>query len=106
MATVVAVRSGAGGPAAARRPELDLMRALVVARLVVFHSAEVFAVGMSWFVHDPRPCIGFSVFTVWGSLWGMLLLDAQVELQGRAPLGVAGRWLQAEGLATAGRKTS
>jgi glycine betaine/choline ABC-type transport system substrate-binding protein len=33
-------------------------------------------------------------------------LDAQVELLGRAPFGVAERWLQAEGLATAGRKTS
>ena len=33
-------------------------------------------------------------------------LDAQVELQGRGPLGVAGRWLQAERKATAGRKTS
>jgi glucans biosynthesis protein C len=50
------------------------MRALVVAGLVVFHSAMVFAVGTSWFVNDPRPSIGFSVFLVWGSLWGMPLL--------------------------------
>ena len=37
-------------PRAARRPEFDVMRALVVAGLVVFHSAGVFAVGASWFV--------------------------------------------------------
>src|SRR5215471_4451398 len=55
-----------------RRPELDVMRALVVAGLVVFHSAMVF--GTSWFVNDPRRSIGFSVFLVWGSLWGMPLL--------------------------------
>ena len=40
-----------------RRPELDLLRALVVAGLVVFHSAMVFAAGTSWFVTDPRPSI-------------------------------------------------
>jgi hypothetical protein len=90
----------------ARRAELDLMRAFVVAGLVVFHSAEVFAVGTRWFVNDPRPNIGFSVFLLWGSLWGMPLLDAQVELQGRAPLGVAERWLQTEGPATAGQEMS
>ncbi|HLK78431.1 MAG TPA: acyltransferase [Streptosporangiaceae bacterium] len=75
--------SAAAGAAAARslpsrpggrRPELDVMRALVVAGLVVFHSAMVFAVGTSWFVKDPRPSIGFSVFLLWGSLWGMPLL--------------------------------
>jgi glycine betaine/choline ABC-type transport system substrate-binding protein/surface polysaccharide O-acyltransferase-like enzyme len=60
--------------APARRAELDLMRAFVVAGLVVFHSAEVFAVGTQWFVNDPRPNIGFSVFLLWGSLWGMPLL--------------------------------
>jgi glucan biosynthesis protein C len=59
---------------AARRPELDVMRALVVAGLVVFHSAVVFAAGTSWFVKDPRPAIGFTVFLLWGSLWGMPLL--------------------------------
>jgi glucans biosynthesis protein C len=50
------------------------MRALVVAGLVVFHSAMVFAVGTSWFVNDPGPSIGFSAFLLWGSLWGMPLL--------------------------------
>jgi peptidoglycan/LPS O-acetylase OafA/YrhL len=73
-----------GGPAAgdrpvrpprtARRPELDVLRALVVAGLVVFHSAVVFAAGASWFVKDPGPAIGFTVFLLWGSLWGMPLL--------------------------------
>ena len=57
-----------------RRPELDVMRALVVAGLVIFHSAMVFAAGTSWFVNDPRPSIGFSAFLLWGSLWGMPLL--------------------------------
>jgi len=61
-------------PRAARRPELDVTRALVVAGLVVFHSAVVFAAGASWFVKDPRPAIGFTVFLLWGSLWGMPLL--------------------------------
>ena len=50
------------------------MRAFVVAGLVVFHSAMVFAAGTSWFVNDPRPSIGFTVFLLWGSLWGMPLL--------------------------------
>ena len=50
------------------------MRALVVAGLVVFHSAVVFAAGTSWFVKDPRPGAGFTVFLLWGSLWGMPLL--------------------------------
>ena len=50
------------------------MRALVVAGLVVFHSAVVFARGASWFVTDPRPSVGFTVFLLWGSLWGMPLL--------------------------------
>lgn len=90
----------------ARRAELDLMRAFVVAGLVVFHPPEVFAVGTRWFVNDHRPSIGFSVFLLWSSLWGMPLLDAQVGLQGRVPVGVAERWLQTEGLATAGRKVS
>src|SRR5215472_15988533 len=51
-------------PAAGRRPDLDVMRAFVVAGLVVFHSAMVF--GTAWFVNEPRPSIGFSVFLVWG----------------------------------------
>jgi Acyltransferase family len=50
------------------------MRALVVAGLVIFHSAVVFAAGASWFVKDPRPSAGFTVFLLWGSLWGMPLL--------------------------------
>ena len=61
-------------PAASRRPELDVMRALVVAGLVVFHSAVVFASGTSWFINDPRPSPGFTIFLLWGSLWGMPLL--------------------------------
>jgi glucan biosynthesis protein C len=61
-------------PYASRRPELDLMRAFVVAGLVVFHSAMVFASGSSWFINDPRPSPGFTVFLLWGSLWGMPLL--------------------------------
>lgn len=62
------------GLPAGRRPEFDVMRAFVVAGLVVFHSAVVFAAGMSWFVNDPRPSAGFTVFLLWGSLWGMPLL--------------------------------
>jgi glucan biosynthesis protein C len=57
-----------------RRAELDLMRAFVVAGLVVFHSAVVFAAGTSWFVNDPNPSFGFSILLAWGSLWGMPLL--------------------------------
>ena len=51
-----------------------MSRALVVAGLVVFHSAMVFAVGTPWFVNDPRPSTGFSAFLLWGSLSGMPLL--------------------------------
>jgi glucan biosynthesis protein C len=50
------------------------MRAFVVAGLVVFHSAVVFAAGASWFVKDPRPSAGFTIFLLWRSLWGMPLL--------------------------------
>jgi glucans biosynthesis protein C len=55
-------------PTGSRRPELDVMRALVVAGLVVFHSAVVFASGTSWFINDPKPSPGFTVFLLWGSL--------------------------------------
>ncbi|HZD70187.1 MAG TPA: acyltransferase [Actinomycetes bacterium] len=57
-----------------RRPELDFMRAFVVAGLVVFHSAIVFTTAGSWFVNDPRPSPGFDVFVLWGMTWGMPLL--------------------------------
>ncbi len=57
-----------------RRPEFDFMRAFVVAGLVVFHSAVVFAAGASWFVKNPQPSAGFTIFLLWGSLWGMPLL--------------------------------
>jgi len=62
------------GITAGRRPEFDVMRAFVVAGLVVFHSAMVFGSGVSWFVKAPQPSLGFTMFLVWGSLWGMPLL--------------------------------
>jgi len=62
------------GVTAGRRPEFDVMRAFVVAGLIVFHSAMVFGSGVSWFVKAPHPSLGFSMFLVWGSLWGMPLL--------------------------------
>jgi glucan biosynthesis protein C len=64
----------APAPFPTRRPELDVMRAFVVAGLVVFHSAMVFASGTAWFINDPKPSPGFTVFLLWGSLWGMPLL--------------------------------
>ena len=74
-AAVTSSGAASGPPSrAARRPELDVMRALVVAGLVVFHSAVVFAAGACWFVRDPGPSAGFTVFLLWGSLWGMPLL--------------------------------
>jgi len=57
-----------------RRPELDLMRAFVVAGLVVFHSAIVFTLVGSWFVNNPQRNGAFDVFVLWGSTWGMPLL--------------------------------
>jgi peptidoglycan/LPS O-acetylase OafA/YrhL len=71
------------------------MRAFVVAGLVVFHSAVVFAAGASWFVKDPRPSAGFTVFLLWGSLWGMPLLflvsgmGTRYALRARAPAAYA-----------------
>jgi hypothetical protein len=71
------------------------MRAFVVAGLVIFHSAVVFAAGASWFVKDPRPSAGFTVFLLWGSLWGMPLLflvsgmGAWYALRTRAPAAFA-----------------
>jgi peptidoglycan/LPS O-acetylase OafA/YrhL len=64
----------AASPSTERRPELDFMRAFVVAGLVVFHSAIVFTTVGSWFVNDPRPSEGFDVFVLWGLMWGMPLL--------------------------------
>ena len=61
-------------PVAERRAELDFLRVFVVAGLVVFHSAVVFASGTPWFVKDAQPYVGFTVFLLWGSLWGMPLL--------------------------------
>ena len=66
--------SAAPSPSAQRRPELDFMRAFVVAGLVVFHSAMVFITAGSWFVNDPRPSPGFDVLVLWGLTWGMPLL--------------------------------
>ncbi|HXZ71950.1 MAG TPA: acyltransferase family protein [Streptosporangiaceae bacterium] len=83
------------GRAAGRRPELDVMRTFVVAGLVVFHSAVVFASGASWFVKDPHPSTGFTVFLLWGSLWGMPLLflvsgmGARYAMRTRAPAAFA-----------------
>jgi glucans biosynthesis protein C len=83
------------GRVAGRRPELDVMRAFVVAGLVVFHSAVVFASGASWFVKDPHPSTGFTVFLLWGSLWGMPLLflvsgmGARYAMRSRAPAAFA-----------------
>ena len=61
-----AARTAAGqslsGLSAGRRPELNVMRGFVVAGLVVFRSAVAFASGASWFVTDPRPSRGFTVF--------------------------------------------
>jgi hypothetical protein len=50
------------------------MRAFVVAGLVIFHCAIVFATGASFFVKDPSPSLAFTFVTGWGSLWGMPLL--------------------------------
>jgi len=69
-----AARTAAGqslsGLSAGRRPESDVMRGFVVAGLVVFHSAVAFASGASWFVTDPRPSRGFTVFLLWGHCGG------------------------------------
>jgi glucan biosynthesis protein C len=65
----------AGSPRPAnRRAEFDFIRAFVVAGLVIFHSAIVFATGASFFVKDPSPNLAFTFVTGWGSLWGMPLL--------------------------------
>ena len=71
------------------------MRGFVVGGLVVFHCAVVFASGASWFVKDPRPSRGFTVFLLWGSLWGMPLLflisgmGARHAMQTRSPAAFA-----------------
>ncbi|HZD17721.1 MAG TPA: acyltransferase family protein, partial [Actinomycetota bacterium] len=61
-------------PHAERRPELDLMRAFVVVGLVLLHSATVFMSTDGWFVNDPNPNVGFAIFGLWASTWGMPLL--------------------------------
>ena len=61
-----AARTAAGqslsGLSAGQAPEADVMLGFVVAGLVVFHSAVAFASGASWFVTDPRPSRGFTIF--------------------------------------------
>lgn len=52
------------------------MRAVVVAGLVVLHSATVFMSTDGWFVNDPYPhaTVGFAILGLWVSTWGMPLL--------------------------------
>jgi peptidoglycan/LPS O-acetylase OafA/YrhL len=70
-----------------RRAELDLLRTSVVAGLIVFHSAVVFASGTSWFVKDRGSSLGFTVLLLWGSLWGMPLLFVVSGMAARQALG-------------------
>ncbi len=71
------------------------MRAFVVAGLVVFHSAVVFAADSPWFVKNSQQSIGFTAFLLWGSLWGMPLLflvsgmGARYALRSRSLAGFA-----------------
>ena len=58
-------------PSLERRPDLDFMRAFVVAGLVVFHSAIVFTTVGSWLVNDTPPPAGLDVVVLWGVGWGM-----------------------------------
>jgi hypothetical protein len=51
-----------------RRADLDFMRAFVVAGLLIFHSAVVSRGEPSWFVNDPQPSVGFTVFLLWGMI--------------------------------------
>jgi glucans biosynthesis protein C len=78
------------------------MRALVVAGLVVFHSAGVFAAGTSWFVKDPRPATGFTIFLLWRSLWGMPLLFLVSGMGAQYAMGSRPAALAAERLARLG----
>ncbi len=47
---------------------------VVVAGLIVLHSAVVFVSTDGWFVNDPHPNVGFAIFVTWGTTWGMPLL--------------------------------
>jgi hypothetical protein len=61
-------------PVAGRRADLDLLRALVVGGLVLFHSATVFEDVSDFYVKNHPPSLGFAIFVGWAALWGMPLL--------------------------------
>jgi glucan biosynthesis protein C len=62
-----------GASAQPRRRDLDLLRAVVVAGLVPFHSARIFSFDL-FYVSNPQKSLLLSVWVAFGVLWGMPLL--------------------------------
>jgi peptidoglycan/LPS O-acetylase OafA/YrhL len=56
-----------------RRRDLDVMRALVVLGLVVFHSARIFSLE-PFYVSNDEESLWLSAFVAWGVVWGMPLM--------------------------------
>jgi hypothetical protein len=64
---------GAADPTGTRRHDLDLLRALVVAGLLLFHTACIFVPGHSY-VTNPTTNFVMMTFVFFAKLWGMPLL--------------------------------
>jgi hypothetical protein len=56
-----------------RRPDLDLMRAMVVGGLIFFHTARIFD-PLDFYVKDQPPNLPLTLFVLFAGLWGMPLL--------------------------------
>ncbi|MEU4550094.1 acyltransferase family protein [Nonomuraea dietziae] len=82
-------------PAAERRTDVDLLRVVVVAGLVLFHSALVFDARDDFYVKNAETTGVTMVVTVLGVLWAMPLLfyvaglAARHSLRRRGPAGYA-----------------
>ncbi|MEV4065978.1 acyltransferase family protein [Nonomuraea dietziae] len=87
-------------PAAERRTDVDLLRVVVVAGLVLFHSALVFDARDDFYVKNAETTGVTMVVTVLGVLWAMPLLfyvaglAARHSLRRRGPAGYAAERLR------------
>lgn len=87
-------------PAAERRTDVDLLRVVVVAGLVLFHSALVFDARDDFYVKNAETTGVTMVVTVLGVLWAMPLLfyvaglAARHSLSRRGPAGYAAERLR------------
>jgi glucan biosynthesis protein C len=88
-------RTAAVAQRSTRRGELDLLRAVVVAGLVLFHSAVIFGPG-EFPVKAAREHAVAAVFVAFGATWGMPLLFVVSGMGVWYSLGSRGPWAFAQ----------